>query len=126
MRPAESRQEADAPNMHRTRSEQGGGAPQAWLRVGADGSITLAIHAQPGAKRTEVAGVHGDCLKIKLAAPAVEGKANATLIAFLAASFAVPQRNVTLVRGEAGRRKTVRIASPAARPDRGWKLSGQA
>ena len=93
-----------------------------WRRVGADGSITLEIHAQPGAKRTEVAGVHGDCLKIRLAAPAVEGKANAALIAFLAEAFGVPQRNVALVRGENGRRKTLRIASPAARPDRDWGM----
>jgi hypothetical protein len=92
----------------------------AWRRIGADGSITLTIHAQPGAKHTEVAGVHGNCLKIRLAAPAVEGKANAALIAFLADAFRVPRRKVTLVRGEAGRRKTLRIASPAVRPDRDW------
>jgi uncharacterized protein (TIGR00251 family) len=94
----------------------------AWRRVGADGSITLTIHAQPGAKHTEVAGVHGAALKIRLAAPAVEGRANDALVAFLAASFGVPRRNVTLVRGETGRRKTLRIASPAARPDRVWGL----
>jgi uncharacterized protein len=98
----------------------------AWRRVGADGSITLAIHAQPGAKHTEVAGVHGQGmqmrLKIRLAAPAVEGRANDTLVAFLAESFGVPRRNVTLLRGETGRRKTLRIASPAARPDREWGI----
>jgi hypothetical protein len=94
----------------------------AWRRVGADGSITLTIHAQPGAKKTEVAGVHGATLKIRLAAPAVEGRANDALVAFLAASFGVPRRNVTLVRGETGRRKTLRIASPAARPDRDWDI----
>jgi uncharacterized protein (TIGR00251 family) len=95
----------------------------AWRRVGADGSITLTIQAQPGAKRTEVAGVHGAALKIRLAAPAVEGRANDTLIAFLAESFGVPRRNVTLVRGETGRRKTLRIESPATRPDREWGTS---
>jgi hypothetical protein len=94
--------------------------PLPWRRVGADGAITLTIHAQPGAKKTEVAGVHGESLKIRLAAPAIEGRANDTLIAFLAASFGVPRRNVTLVRGETGRRKTLRIASPAFRPDRDW------
>ena len=95
-------------------------ADVAWRRVGADGSITLTIHAQPGAKRTEVAGAHGAALKIRIAAPAVEGRANDTLIAFLAESFGVPRRNVTLVRGETGRRKTLRIESPTARPDREW------
>ena len=94
-----------------------------WRRVGTDGAITLTIHVQPGAKRTEVAGVHGDALKIRVASPPVEGKANEELRRFLAEAFAVPQRNVTLVRGEAGRRKTVRIAAPAARPDRGWGLA---
>jgi uncharacterized protein (TIGR00251 family) len=94
----------------------------AWRRVGADGSITLTIHAQPGAKKTEVTGVHGDCLKIRLAAPPLEGKANAELRRFLADTFGVPLRNVTLVRGEAGRRKTLRITSPTARPDRDWGM----
>jgi hypothetical protein len=98
-----------------------------WRRVGADGSITLEIHAQPGAKRTEVAGVYDQGtqmrLKIRIAAPAVKGRANDALVAFLAASFGVPQRNVTLVRGETGRRKTLRIESPTARPDRNWVMS---
>jgi uncharacterized protein len=96
------------------------------LRAGADGSITLEIHAQPAAKQTGVAGVHGGALKIRLAAPAVDGKANAELTRFLAAAFGVPQRNVRLVRGETGRRKTVRITGPVARPDRTWGLSGKA
>jgi len=93
-----------------------------WRLISADGTITLQVHAQPGAKRTEVVGVHGSALKIRLAAPAVEGRANDALIVFLAASFDVPRRNVTLIRGEAGRRKTVRIVSPVARPDRDWGL----
>lgn len=88
--------------------------------MGADGSITLTIHAQPGAKRTEVSGVHGGSLKIRLAAPAVEGKANAALIAFLARAFAVPERAVTLLRGARSRRKIARIAAPGQRPDRAW------
>ena len=93
-----------------------------WRTIAADGSIILVIHAQSGAKRTEVVGVHGSALKIRLAAPAVEGRANDALIVFLATSFDVPRRNVTLIRGEAGRRKTVRIVSPVARPDRDWGL----
>jgi uncharacterized protein (TIGR00251 family) len=93
-----------------------------WRSVSADGSITLQIHAQPGARRTEIAGVHNGSLKIRLAAPAVDGKANQALIAFLAVSFGVPRRNVALLRGESGRRKAVCIASPTARPDRDWAL----
>jgi uncharacterized protein len=88
--------------------------------------LTLDVHAQPGARRTEVVGTHGNALRVRLAAPAVEGKANAELRRFLAEAFGVPQRNVTLVRGEAGRRKTVRIAAPVVRPDRTWCLSRQA
>jgi uncharacterized protein (TIGR00251 family) len=90
--------------------------------VAADGSITLMIHVQPGARRTGVAGIHGDSLKIRLAAPAIEGRANDALVAFLAASFGVPRRNVVLIRGETGRAKTVRIAGPTLRPDRDWGL----
>jgi uncharacterized protein (TIGR00251 family) len=98
-------------------------APEAaWRRIGADGSITLELHCQPGAKRTEVVGRHGSALKLRVAAPAVEGRANEALIAFLADSFGVPRRNVTLIRGDTGRAKTVRIVSPTARPDRGWGL----
>jgi uncharacterized protein (TIGR00251 family) len=91
-----------------------------WRRIAGDGALTLELHCQPGAKRTEVVGLHGDALKIRLAAPAREGRANEALIGFLAASFAVPRRNVTLLRGETGRAKTVRIASPTLRPDRDW------
>jgi uncharacterized protein (TIGR00251 family) len=90
-----------------------------WLQD--DGvDLVLTIHAQPGAKRTEVAGLHGDALKIRLAAPPVDGKANAELVRWLAASFGVPQRNVTVERGEASRQKTVRVVRPALRPDREW------
>jgi hypothetical protein len=96
--------------------------PLPWRRVGADGAITLTIHAQPGAKKTEVAGVHGAALKIRLAAPPVEGRANAELQRFLADAFGVPLRNVTLVRGETGRRKSLRIEAPTARPDRQWGM----
>jgi len=94
-----------------------------WRREAADGVepvLTLTLHVQPGAKRTEVAGMHGEALKIRLAAPPVEGKANAELIRYLADAFGVPQRAVTLVRGETSRSKTVRIVAPAARPDREW------
>jgi uncharacterized protein (TIGR00251 family) len=93
----------------------------AWWRDEGDG-LVLALHAQPGAKRTEVAGVHGEGaearLRIRLAAPPAEGKANAELRRFLAAEFGVPLARVTLVRGDASRRKTVRIEAPATRP--GW------
>jgi uncharacterized protein len=82
--------------------------------------VTLEIHTQPGAKKSEVSGIHGDCLRVRVAAPAVEGKANAALIAHLAKAFGVPKHAVTIVRGETARRKTVRIAEPRLRPDQDW------
>lgn len=78
------------------------------------------LHVQPGAKRTQMAGRHGSALKLRLAAPPVEGRANDALRAFLADAFGVPQRNVTIVRGEASRDKIVRIDAPVKRPDRAW------
>ena len=81
------------------------------------GAIVLTLHVQPGAKRTEVAGVHSNALKIRLAAPPVEGKANAELMRFLADAFGVPRARGTLVRGETSRQKTVRIEAPARRPE---------
>ena len=82
--------------------------------------IVLTLHVQPGAKRTEVAGKHGDALKIRLAAPPVDGKANEELLRYLADVFGVSRRNVMLVRGDSSRRKVVRIACPMTRPDAEW------
>ncbi len=84
------------------------------------GTLVLTLHVQPGAARTQVAGVHGEALKIRLAAPPVDGKANDALLHFLAAGFGVPLRQVTLVRGQTARAKVVRIEAPTLRPDREW------
>lgn len=92
----------------------------AWRRE-EDAALVLALYVQPGAKRTEIAGEHGDAtqtrLKVRLAAPPVDGKANAALVRFLALAFGVPPSRVTLVRGATSRQKTVRIDRPALRPD---------
>ncbi len=80
-----------------------------WLAVTADG-VVLTLHIQPGAKRTEVAGQHGEALKIRLAAPPVDGKANDALIAFLAKTLGVPKSRVELVSGQSSRAKRVRVA----------------
>lgn len=78
------------------------------LRASADG-VTLAVRAQPGARKTAIAGVYGEGdaaqLKIAVHAPPIEGRANAALIAFLAESFGLPQRAVELVSGELARSK---------------------
>lgn len=89
-----------------------------WHGRGADGAtLTLRLHIQPGAKRTEVAGLHGDALKIRLAAPPVDGRANEALIAWLAQAFGVPQRQVRLVRGEKSREKVVEITGSLRDPE---------
>ena len=80
-------------------------------------SIRLTLHIQPGAKKTEVAGEHGDALKIRLAAPPVDGKANQALMSYLAERFGVPQRQVTLKQGETSRRKVVDISGSSVSPD---------
>jgi hypothetical protein len=94
--------------------------PVAWRREGRD-HLVLNLHVQPGASRTEVAGVHGDALKVRLAAPPAEGRANAALVAFLAEAFGVPRAGVALLRGATSRRKSVRIERPAKRPDIAWE-----
>lgn len=88
----------------------------AWYRRKA-GGITLALHIQPGAKRTEVVGPHGDALKIRIAAPPVEGAANAALLDFLKTAFAVPASRITLKHGTSGRHKVVEIAGSAVDPE---------
>ena len=64
---------------------------------------------QPGAKRTEFAGRHGERLKIRLAAPATENRANEALIEFLAEHYRVPRRNVRIASGLRSRDKRVVI-----------------
>lgn len=87
-----------------------------WLREAADGSLMLTLHIQPGAKQTGFAGLHGEAMKIRLAAPPVDGKANAALCAFLADFCAVPKSAVTLVSGETSRAKRVRIETTTPGP----------
>lgn len=79
-----------------------------WLVADGKG-VTLRLHIQPGAKKTEVVGLHGEALKIRLAAPPVDGKANAGLIAFLAERLGVAKAAVSLVSGDTSRAKRVRI-----------------
>lgn len=81
----------------------------AWLRVsGAD--VLLNLHVQPGAKRTGIAGEHGEALKVRLGAPPVDGRANDCLIAFLAERLGVPRTHLVLEAGQTSRAKRVRVA----------------
>ena len=80
----------------------------AMLRETKDG-VTLAVRAQPGAKKTAITGIYGEGaaaqLKIAVHAPPLEGRANAALIAFLAKVFSLSRTNVVLVSGELARSK---------------------
>lgn len=89
----------------------------AWYRVDTQrNALLLTIHAQPGAKRSEIVGLHGDALKVRIAAPPVEGKANLVLIDFIATLFDVPTKQVRLVRGESSRHKTLEIVGSKKEP----------
>ena len=89
-----------------------------WLLTEGDG-VTLRLHIQPGARKTEVAGLHGEALKIRLAAPPVDGKANACLIAFLAERFGVAKSAVSLLSGDTSRVKRVHVSGLTANEARG-------
>lgn len=75
--------------------------------------MILELHVQPGASRTEFAGRHGERIKVRLAARAVDGKANAALVEFLAEYYRVPKRNVRIESGLKSRRKRVVIDASA-------------
>ena len=80
-----------------------------WYRRNPDGTVSISVHAQPGARRTDVAGLHGDALKIRLAAPALEDRANEALIAFVAKRLGVAKRDVTLASGSRSREKRLEV-----------------
>jgi uncharacterized protein len=79
-----------------------------WIQEVA-GGVVLELLIQPRASRTRVVGEHDGRLKIQLAAPPVDGEANAALIEFLAKALDVPRRDIELLTGETGRRKRVRV-----------------
>ena len=84
---------------------------QPWpcLSVRGDG-VLLQLSVVPNAKRTEVDGMHDGALRVRLAAPPIDGRANEALIAWLAKSLGVPKRDVEVLRGESSRRKQIAIA----------------
>jgi uncharacterized protein (TIGR00251 family) len=73
--------------------------------------LILELHVQPGAARSEFAGQHGSRVKVRLAARAIDGKANEALIAFLAAHYGVAKSRVRIVSGLKSRQKRVEIAT---------------
>jgi uncharacterized protein (TIGR00251 family) len=88
-----------------------------WYYFDANRNLILRLHIQPGARSTEAIGLHGDELKIKLAALPVDGKANTLLVRFLAKRFNVPQKHIALKRGAQSRHKIIEIRQPSTGPE---------
>jgi uncharacterized protein (TIGR00251 family) len=86
-----------------------------WYRWEGD-ELVLFLRVQPRANRDEFLAPHGDRYKVRITAAPVEGKANAHLLRFLAKSFGVNKGQVSLVSGEHGKNKGVRIRSPQRMP----------
>lgn len=81
-----------------------------WIAPHANG-VVLTLHIQPGARRTAVVGIYGDRLKIAVAVPPTDGRANAALISFLAERMRIPRSRFTLVSGASAREKRIAIAT---------------
>lgn len=84
-----------------------------WIRE-APGGVDLQLHVQPRASRTRAAGVHGDALKLQVAAPPVDGEANAELLGYFSKTLGVPRARLELVAGEGSRRKRLRVHAASA------------
>ena len=77
--------------------------------------VRLRLRVQPRASRTEITGVHGGALRVRIAAPPVDGAANEALIRFLAERLGLPRSAVRLVAGETSRTKVVEVDGLGAR-----------
>lgn len=76
--------------------------------------VTFAVKVQPRARKNAITGVVGDALKLAVAAPPVEGKANQAVIEFFSDLFAIPRSSVSIASGETSRNKIVRVAGITA------------
>lgn len=85
------------------------------IRQDTEGYV-LTLHIQPNAKKTEIVGLHGDALKVRLQAPPIDGKANEALCSFLAEIFAVKRQSVVLLSGDTSRQKRVLIKQASTLP----------
>jgi uncharacterized protein (TIGR00251 family) len=88
----------------------------AWYRRTREG-LLLEVHVQPGASRTAVAGLHDGRLKVRLAARAVDGRANAALVDFIATQLGAAKRGISIEAGAASRRKRVRVLGATRAPE---------
>ncbi|MGY0197381.1 DUF167 domain-containing protein [Leptothrix sp. BB-4] len=78
------------------------------------GGVLVDVAVVPNASRTEAVGLHDGALRVRLAAPPVDGAANEALQTWLARSLGVPQRAVELVQGQTSRRKRLHAQADAA------------
>jgi uncharacterized protein (TIGR00251 family) len=86
-----------------------------WVRYDAGKrTLILSVYVQPNARTTEVAGAHGDDLKVRIAAPAVDNKANVALTAFIARALGVPPSSVSVRHGATSRRKMLEVRDAGA------------
>ncbi len=85
-----------------------------YLSILTDGTVLLRLHVQPKASKSRIMGFHDGCLKLAVAAPPVEGKANKAVVKFLAQIFGVPTRDVVVKAGVQSRRKQVVIKTLSA------------
>ncbi len=98
-------------NVKQANVKKTGGKSPVWMDVAGDGTVLIHLAIQPGARKSGLCGVHGDRLKLKVASPPVDGKANDSVVEFFAEFFDVAMRNVTIVRGQTSRQKTVAITA---------------
>ena len=79
-----------------------------------DGAVSFKVRVQPRASRTEIAGEYGEAIKLRIAAPPVDGKANEECRRFLARIFGVSPSSVEIVSGDSSRDKIIRIRNTSA------------
>jgi uncharacterized protein (TIGR00251 family) len=85
--------------------------------AGREPHVLVDVHVVPGARRDEVGGQHDGRVRVRVRAPAVDGKANAAVRDVLAKHLGVRRSAVTIVRGDRSRRKTVRVDAMTELPD---------
>lgn len=98
-----------------------------WYRIDHDRNVLcIEVHVQPNARVSEVVGQHDDRLKIRVAAPAVDGRANRVLLEFLSKALELPARRIIIKRGARGRKKAVEVDAPddnVLRIIRNWDMT---
>ena len=80
-----------------------------YLQTLADGTLLLSLYVQPRASRNELAGLHGEALKLRLTTPPVDGKANKAVIAFLSKLFKIPKSDIIIKNGLQSRSKRLML-----------------